>query len=197
MEKLAEKESSSTKHQVTNVEDYEDELVRKSKRPRTDVGTPGATSGMYLINFKILSSHPLNLARSLLRDPSAWRLIMDWAEDKIGYPDFDTRVRVLGSPYIHDEWRPLISAIFASSDPSNEDPRSPSALVEEAMQTHSVSFDKNEGQPSMTSGMYPTNSVDTASHSPNLAGSLLKDLSTWRLIMDWAEDKIGYPVLVR
>ena len=30
------------------------------------------------------------------------------------------------------------------------------------MQTHSVSFDKNEGLPSMTSGMYPTNSVDTA-----------------------------------
>jgi len=118
---------------------------------------------------------------------------MDWAEDKIGYPNFDTRVRGLGSPYIHDEWRPLISAIFASSDPSNEDPRSPSALVEEAMQTHSVSFDKNEGQPSMTSGMYPTNSVDTASHSPNLAGSLLKDPSAWRLIMDWAEDKIGYP----
>jgi len=78
MEKLAEKESSSTKRQVTNVEDYEDELVRKSKRPWTDVGTPAyenegmpsATSGMYLINFKILSSHPPNLALSLLRDPS-------------------------------------------------------------------------------------------------------------------------------
>ena len=105
IEKLAEKESSSTKHQVMNVEDYEDELVQKSKYPRMDVGTPAyenkgmlsATSGMYLINFKILSSHPLNLAHSLLRDPSAWHLIMDWAEDKIGYPDFDTRVRGLGS----------------------------------------------------------------------------------------------------
>jgi len=130
MEKLAEKESLSTKRQAMNVEDYEDELVQKSKRPWMDVGTPAyknegmpsATSGMYLINFKILSFHPPNLAHSLLRDPSAWHLIMDWAEDKIGYPNFDTRVRGLGSPYIHDEWRPLISTIFVSSDPSNEDP---------------------------------------------------------------------------
>ena len=63
MEKLAEKAPSSTKCQKTNVEDYEDELVRKSKRHRTDVGTPAADeeaynegmpsaiSGMYPTNF--------------------------------------------------------------------------------------------------------------------------------------------------
>ena len=80
--------------------------------------------------------------------------MMDWAKDKIGYPDFDSKIREFGSRYIHDEWRPLIDAIFASSDPSNEDPRPPSALVKEAMRTHGVSFDENEGMMSTTSGIF-------------------------------------------
>ena len=65
---------------------------------------------------------------------------MDWAEDKIGYPDFNTKIRKLGSPYIHDEWRLLIDVIFTSSNPSNEDSWPPSALVEEAMRIHNVRF---------------------------------------------------------
>ncbi|KAI6008626.1 hypothetical protein EDC04DRAFT_2610872 [Pisolithus marmoratus] len=77
---------------------------------------------------------------SLLKDLSAWRLMMDWAQDKIGYPDLDNKLRGFGSRYIHEEWRPLISAIFAQSDPSNEEPQPPSSLVEEAMRAYGVSF---------------------------------------------------------
>ncbi|KAI5980365.1 hypothetical protein EDC04DRAFT_2918403 [Pisolithus marmoratus] len=51
---------------------------------------------------------------SLLKDLSAWRLMMDWAQDKIGYPDLDNKLRGFGSRYIHEEWRPLISAIFSA-----------------------------------------------------------------------------------
>ena len=85
-------------------------------------------------------SHPKITAGPLLKDPSAWRLIMDWAQDKIGYVDFDNKVREFGLRYIYQEWKPLIDAIFAASDPSNEDAQQPLAIVEEAMRTYSVSF---------------------------------------------------------
>jgi len=81
-----------------------------------------------------------SLAGPLLKDPSAWCLMMDWAKDKIGYPNFDNKIREFGPRYIHDKWKSLINAIFATSDPSNEEPQSPTTLVEEAMWSHSVSF---------------------------------------------------------
>ncbi|KAI6011223.1 hypothetical protein BKA83DRAFT_4502778 [Pisolithus microcarpus] len=76
----------------------------------------------------------------LLKDPSAWRLMMDWAQDKMDYPEFDDKIREFGPRYVHAEWQPLINAIFALSDPSNEDPRQPSSLVEDAMQIQGVRF---------------------------------------------------------
>ncbi|KAI6037169.1 hypothetical protein BKA83DRAFT_4120731 [Pisolithus microcarpus] len=76
----------------------------------------------------------------LLKDPSAWRLMMDWAQDKMDYPEFDDKIREFRPQYVHAEWQPLINAIFALSDPSNEDPRQPSSLVEDAMQIQGVRF---------------------------------------------------------
>ncbi|KAI6133430.1 hypothetical protein EDD16DRAFT_1514564 [Pisolithus croceorrhizus] len=81
-----------------------------------------------------------NEVGSLLKDPAAWRIMMDWAQDKIEYPDFDNKIRGFGARYIHAEWQPLINAIFALSDPSNEDLQPPSSLVEGAMRAHGVSF---------------------------------------------------------
>ena len=103
-------------------------------------GLPSMTSGMCPTDSVGIVSHPTNLASSLLKDLSTWRLIMDWAKDKIRYPDFNTKIRELGSPYIHDEWRLLIDTIFVSSNPSNEDSWPPSVLVEEAMWIHDVHF---------------------------------------------------------
>ncbi|KAI6097970.1 hypothetical protein EDD16DRAFT_1527431 [Pisolithus croceorrhizus] len=76
----------------------------------------------------------------LLKDLSAWRLVMDWAQEKLNYPEFDDRIREFRPQYVHAEWQPLITALFALSDPSNKDPRSPSSLVEQAMQSHGISF---------------------------------------------------------
>ncbi|KAI6017358.1 hypothetical protein BKA83DRAFT_18550, partial [Pisolithus microcarpus] len=76
----------------------------------------------------------------LLKDPSAWRLMMDWAQDKMDYLEFDDKIREFGPRYVHAEWQPLINAIFALSDPSNEDLRQPSSLVEDAMQIQGVHF---------------------------------------------------------
>ncbi|KAI6126695.1 hypothetical protein F5141DRAFT_1060411 [Pisolithus sp. B1] len=73
-------------------------------------------------------------------NPAAWHIMMDWAQDKIEYPDFDDKIRGFGARYIHAEWQPLINAIFALSDPSNEDSQPPSSLVEGAMRAHGVSF---------------------------------------------------------
>ncbi|KAI6116945.1 hypothetical protein EDD16DRAFT_1701719 [Pisolithus croceorrhizus] len=81
-----------------------------------------------------------NEVGSLLKDPAAWRIMMDWAQDKIEYPDFDDKIRGFGAWYIHAEWQPLINAIFVLSDPSNEDSQPPSSLVEGAMRAHRVSF---------------------------------------------------------
>ena len=88
-------------------------------------------------------SHPFysrNLASSLIKDLSAWQLVMDWAQDKMGYVAFDSKIREFGPQYVHEEWKPLINAIFAASDPHNEEAQLPSALVEEAMRTHGVSL---------------------------------------------------------
>ncbi|KAI6094576.1 hypothetical protein F5141DRAFT_1223628 [Pisolithus sp. B1] len=85
-------------------------------------------------------SMPSTTSDPLLKDLSAWRLVMDWAQEKLNYPEFDDRIREFGPRYVHAEWQPLITALFALSDPSNEDPRSPSSLVEQAMQSHGVSF---------------------------------------------------------
>ena len=168
MEKLTEKKSSGTKRQNLNAEDHENvvgpsgKTIWESKRHKTNATEEGyenkrmlnMTSGMYPTDFIGIFSHPLNLAGSLLKDSSAWCLMMDWAKDKIGYPNFDSKIREFRSRYIHDEWHPLINVIFASSDPSNEDLRPPSALVKEAMRTHGVSFDENEGMMSTTSGIF-------------------------------------------
>ncbi|KIM61350.1 hypothetical protein SCLCIDRAFT_25982 [Scleroderma citrinum Foug A] len=171
LEKLTEKESSGTKRRNSNAEDHEDVVgpltIQESKCRKTNATEEG---------YENKRMPNMTSAGSLLKDSSAWCLMMDWAKDKIRYPNFDSKIREFGSRYIHDEWHPLIDAIFASSDPSNEDLWPPSALVEEAMRTHGVSFDENEGIMSTTS-----------------AGSLLKDLSAWHLIMNWAEDKVGYP----
>ena len=88
-------------------------------------------------------SHPLysrNLAGLLIKDPSAWRLVMDWAQDKMGYVAFNSKMREFGPRYIHEEWKSLIDALFAASDPHNEEAQLPSALVEEAMRTQGVSL---------------------------------------------------------
>ena len=109
LEKLTEKESSGTKCRNLNAEDHEDivgpSTIRESKRHKTNATEegyenkrmPNMTSGMYPTDSIGIFSHPLNLAGSLLKDSSAWRLMMDWAKDKIGYPDFDSKIREFGS----------------------------------------------------------------------------------------------------
>ncbi|KAI6095702.1 hypothetical protein F5141DRAFT_1221571 [Pisolithus sp. B1] len=61
---------------------------------------------------------------------------MDWAQEKLNYPEFNDRIREFRPQYIHAEWQPLITTLFTLSDPSSEDPWPPSSLVEQAMQSH-------------------------------------------------------------
>ena len=142
----------------------------------------------------------------MLKDPTTWHLMMDWAQDKIGYPDFDNKIRDFEPWYIHDKWKPLINVMFVLSDPSNKDLQSPTALVKEVMQNHGVSSvtpadpltnieDHNlrdEGILS-TSGVYISPITCIYYLMQILAGPLLKDLTMWCLMMDWTQDKIGYP----
>ncbi|KAI6095592.1 hypothetical protein F5141DRAFT_1068212 [Pisolithus sp. B1] len=44
----------------------------------------------------------------LLKDPSTWCLMMDWAQDKIGFSELDDRMRAYGPCYIPEEWKVLI-----------------------------------------------------------------------------------------
>ncbi|KAI6012940.1 hypothetical protein PISMIDRAFT_14601 [Pisolithus microcarpus 441] len=76
----------------------------------------------------------------LLKDPSAWCLMMDWAQDKMDYLEFDNKIREFGPQYVHTEWQPLINAIFALSDPSNKDLQQPSSLVKDSMQIQGIRF---------------------------------------------------------
>ncbi|KAI5981027.1 hypothetical protein EDC04DRAFT_2617701 [Pisolithus marmoratus] len=135
MERLAEKESSN----ATGPAHPSDEATQQWKDREGKVGTSGKKVEVATRDDD-RDGMPSTSVGSLLKDLSAWRLMMDWAQDKIGYPDLDNKLRGFGSRYIHEEWRPLISAIFMQSDPSNEELQPPSSLVKEAMRAYGVSF---------------------------------------------------------
>ena len=98
--------------------------------------------------------------------------MMDWAQDKIGYVDFDNKIREFGLRYIYQEWKPLIDAIFAASDPSNEDAQQPLAVVEEAMHTYRVSFAIPANRP--TNSPTQINSTQNAVRRPATGSSTHK-----------------------
>ena len=79
-------------------------------------------------------------ADPLRQDPTAWRLMMDWAEDKIGYGELDAKMCGYGSRYIHEEWKSLVDDIFAHSDPGVDHTITPSILVQHAMEAQGVTF---------------------------------------------------------
>ncbi|KAI6095991.1 hypothetical protein F5141DRAFT_1221183 [Pisolithus sp. B1] len=56
----------------------------------------------------------------LLKDPSTWHLMMDWAQDKIGFSKLDDRMGAYGPRYIHKEWKPLIDMVFMLLDLGGE-----------------------------------------------------------------------------
>lgn len=74
------------------------------------------------------------------------------------YPEFDNGMRDFGTRYIYDEWRPLIDAIFALSNPSGEESRSPSTLVEDATRTYGINF-------AVSADLFPT--VSTSQPKPS------------------------------
>ncbi|KAI5980469.1 hypothetical protein EDC04DRAFT_2618478 [Pisolithus marmoratus] len=134
MERLAEKELSN----ATGPAHLSDEATQQWKDHKGEVGTSGKKVKV-AIGDDDRDGMP-STSGSLLKDLSAWHLMMDWAQDKIGYLDLNNKLRGFGSRYIHEEWQPLISAIFTQSDPSNEELQPPSSLVKEAMQAYGVSF---------------------------------------------------------
>ena len=81
-----------------------------------------------------------SLVDSLLQDPTAWQLMMDWAEDKIRYGELDAKMHEYGSRYIHEEWKSLIDEIFVQSEPGVDHTATPSVLVQQAMEVQGVTF---------------------------------------------------------
>ncbi|KAI6094494.1 hypothetical protein EDD16DRAFT_1529108 [Pisolithus croceorrhizus] len=78
-----------------------------------------------------IQEYSSSTAVPLLKDPSAWRLMMDWAQDKIGFSELDDRMRAYGPHYIPEEWKVLIDEVFMLSDPGVESTSSPSLVIKE------------------------------------------------------------------
>ncbi|KAI6017427.1 hypothetical protein EDC04DRAFT_2943373 [Pisolithus marmoratus] len=74
----------------------------------------------------------------LLKDPSAWRLMMDWAQDKFGYGELDDKMRAYGPRYVHEEWKELINEVFMQSDPGAENAIPAPLVVERAMELQGI-----------------------------------------------------------
>ncbi|KAI5986292.1 hypothetical protein EDC04DRAFT_2999523 [Pisolithus marmoratus] len=74
----------------------------------------------------------------LLKDPSAWRLMMDWAQDKFGYGKLDDKMRAYGPRYVHEEWKELINEVFMQSDPGAENAIPAPLVVERAMELQGI-----------------------------------------------------------
>ncbi|KAI6041003.1 hypothetical protein EDC04DRAFT_2893571 [Pisolithus marmoratus] len=123
MERLAEKESSNATGGCSGVNHAfftgpahpSDKATQQWKDHEGEVGTSGKKVEV-ATGDDDRDGMP-STSGSLLKDLSAWHLMMDWAQDKIGYPNLDNKLRGFGSQYIHEEWRPLISTIFTQSDP--------------------------------------------------------------------------------
>ncbi|KAI6003552.1 hypothetical protein EDC04DRAFT_2908179 [Pisolithus marmoratus] len=79
-------------------------------------------------------------ADPLLKDPFVWRLVMDWAQDKIGYCELDDKMQAYGSHYVHAEWKGLINKVFMQSEPGADNTVSAPLLVQRAMESHGVSL---------------------------------------------------------
>ncbi|KAI6126952.1 hypothetical protein F5141DRAFT_1060595 [Pisolithus sp. B1] len=110
------------------------ELPSQLSRGSIVSGNQESSSGLTSTSSVSTSSGPL------LNHPCAWCLMMDWAEDKIGYGELDDRMRRYGSRYIHEEWKPLINEIFLQSDPGAEDAVPAPLVVQRAMELQGVSL---------------------------------------------------------
>ncbi|KAI6095458.1 hypothetical protein F5141DRAFT_1068370 [Pisolithus sp. B1] len=98
----------------------------------------------------------------LLKDPSAWRLMMDWAQDKIGFSELDDRMQAYGPRYIPEEWKVLIDEAFMLSDPGVESTSSPSLVVERAMESQGISLSAAPPTPSFRASTRSTSSSQSA-----------------------------------
>ncbi|KAI6168832.1 hypothetical protein EDD17DRAFT_1749163 [Pisolithus thermaeus] len=97
-------------------------------------------------------------------DPSAWRLMMDWAQDKIGFSELDDRMRAYGPCYIPKEWKVLIDKVFMLSDPGVESTSSPSLVVERAMESQGISLSAAPPAPSFRASTQSTSSSQSTTH---------------------------------
>ncbi|KAI6101989.1 hypothetical protein EDD16DRAFT_1525768, partial [Pisolithus croceorrhizus] len=104
------------------------------------------------------------VAVPLLKDPSAWRLMMDWAQDKIGFSELDDRMRAYGPCYIPKEWKVLIDKVFMLSDPGVESTSSPSLVVERAMESQGISLSAAPPAPSFRASTQSTSSSQSTTH---------------------------------
>ncbi|KAI6095221.1 hypothetical protein EV401DRAFT_1896106 [Pisolithus croceorrhizus] len=100
----------------------------------------------------------------LLKDPSAWHLMMDWAQDKIGFSELDDRMRAYGPCYIPKEWKVLIDKVFMLSDPGVESTSSPSLVVERAMESQGISLSAAPPAPSFRASTQSTSSSQSTTH---------------------------------
>ncbi|KAI6110842.1 hypothetical protein EDD16DRAFT_1519705 [Pisolithus croceorrhizus] len=119
-----------------------------------------------------------NPAGPSLKDPSILGMPDSATEDHNNEDIFSVPPKLSGfsaqrSRYIHAEWQPLINAIFALSDPSNEDLQPPSSPVEGAMWAHRVSF-------ATPPGLLPT--IPTSPHNPSWSATQCPSGKTpWKL----------------
>ncbi|KAI6120120.1 hypothetical protein EDD16DRAFT_1519071 [Pisolithus croceorrhizus] len=98
----------------------------------------------------------------LLKDPSAWCLMMDWAQDKIGFSELDDRMRAYGPRYIPEEWKVLINEVFMLLDPGVESTSSPSLVIERAMESQGISLSAAPPAPSFQASTQSTSSSQSA-----------------------------------
>ncbi|KAI5996397.1 hypothetical protein EDD15DRAFT_2365236 [Pisolithus albus] len=101
----------------------------------------------------------------LLKDPgSAWHLMMDWAQDKIGFGKLHDRMRAHGPRYIPEEWKTIIDEVFMLSDPGVESAGPTSLVVERAMKLQGITL--STASATAPSCLAPTPAAAPSSFTP-------------------------------
>ncbi|KAI6028195.1 hypothetical protein EDC04DRAFT_2605759 [Pisolithus marmoratus] len=101
-------------------------------------GDQESTLGTLYVNFSVPAPSPGSISSlnvlprtgPLLKDPSAWRLMKDWGQDKFGY--------AYGPCYVHEEWKELINEVFMQSDPGAENAIPTPLVIERAMELQGI-----------------------------------------------------------
>ncbi|KAH0826466.1 hypothetical protein J3R83DRAFT_5467 [Lanmaoa asiatica] len=85
---------------------------------------------------EVWCSFSTSKGRSLLHDPDAWAVVLEWATDAINFPTYQSKMQGFGNRYVSSEWNAICNHIFDLSE--DGDATAATAYVEEQQRSRGL-----------------------------------------------------------